>query len=71
MLYYLPFMSILLLSLKDALSTFFCALGFPPPKKKHTHTHTSLILAINVSSILHHFPEGLYDHCAQANHGIA
>ena len=49
----------------------FLCFGLSPPPKKNTHTHNSLILAINVSSILHHFPEGLYDHCAQANRGIA
>lgn len=47
----------------------FLCFGLPAPHQKKPQN--SLILAINVSSILHHFPEGLYDHCAQANHGIA
>lgn len=47
----------------------FLCFGLPPPQKKNKHK--TLILAINVSSNLHHFPEGLYDHCVQTNHGIA
>ena len=44
---------------------FMCSLLSLKKKKK------TLILATNVSSILHHFPEGLYDHCGQTNYGIS
>ena len=50
---------------------FMCSLLSLKKKKKNKTKPNTLILATNVSSILHHFPEGLYDHCGQTNYGIS